>query len=446
VFFVLLVVPLIINGYPVVFPDSGVYLHSYINITSLLSPPLDRPIFYSLFVYISSIARTSIQFVAIAQDALFAFLIAELFYGVKYSFSAPYIALVCYIPISYGAVLSNTIAADIWLGMAYVSIYLLMTRKTRRILSVSLIICACTLFAPANGIILLLSIVLTTPFFMFRNIIAENKITPIVMITLPIVIGLLGDSLDNYYAYKIFSPIADSNTFFVARLTADHLAQNSVNELCRKDQYSGLAACINRQQYLNRTSQQFLWHPYKNGFFIWSLQNQHFFKEVKDRTLSRHLTTFLRMILENSLETLDKYPMNMTELYHQFNKSSDQWICRGFNCKYMMTSWQQEDKNSFDYFKMTNVLLFVLLGYTMIAFRKSIFNDGHKFSQLSIFTASCIIFNAVVDGGLSIPNARYNIKGTGVIVVLYCFIVASMYMSKNIIEQKTIMIKHTTNN
>jgi hypothetical protein len=425
------------NGYPVVSTDSGTYLHGYSNITSLATPPYARPIFYSIFVYISSFGKAAISFVALAQDALMAFLLSELFADRKFSFSTTYILMIFYLPISYVAVLSNTIGPDIWLGMAFIAIYLIATHTTRKPFSVLLVILCCTLFAPANGIILLFSVFCVMIFMVLARMFRTAEFLKLFIILVTIALGLLGNIFDDYYAYKILSPIADSNTFFVARLTADHLAQNSINKLCHKHQYSSSAACVNRQQYLSRGSQQFLWRPYKNGFYIWSLQNQKFFGAVKKRTLTRHWMAFSLLVLDGGLKTLTIYPKDMGKLYFQHNKPSDLWICKDFGCGNMMSAWQQTDKHSFGYFRLTNLLLFILTVYTLIAFRKAIIHEAIKFTAISVFAISCIIFNALIDGGLSLPFARYNIKGIGVIPVLLCFMIVSIYFDKPAIDNKT---------
>ncbi len=70
---ILLIVPALINGYPLLYSDSATYIESGMG----LFVPIDRPIFYGLFIRIASMSY-SLWFVVILQSLVIVALINRL--------------------------------------------------------------------------------------------------------------------------------------------------------------------------------------------------------------------------------------------------------------------------------------------------------------------------------------------------------------------------------
>ncbi|MFA7656272.1 hypothetical protein [Acidithiobacillus thiooxidans] len=308
--------------------------------------------------------------------------------------------------------------------MGYLSAYLIILADNEKSPLLFLIIFACGAFAPANGIIILLSILLLWVIMRFK------KSKEVLLISLTIISSLLLLSYDNYISHNSFSPIAGSNTFWVGRLIGEGLAQNQINKLCTEKTYRNTSPCINKEQYIDRSGQEFLWGTYKNNFSPWNLRYKNFFSAVKTQTLIHNPVAFSYNVWQSGLETLMSLPHNLNQLYGRYDiKTNDNWVYRTirmyFNYHQMMRAWQQSSKKSFNYFPATNIGIFVILFFTLIANFGYIKNNINSFILLSIYSFSCIILNAFIDGGLSMVNPRYNVKGFGIIVILYCFILAS---------------------
>lgn len=432
ILFILISSPLIINGYPILNMDSSINILAYNNITSLLSPPPARPIFYSLYFFISSIGKTSVLLPCLIQDFIAAFLISKIFdeFGIQDRFLFT-IGLI-YLPLSYLAIMSNAIMTDIWLGLAFLSSYLFTSSK-KSPFNFLFIIFLSTIFAPANGLIVLLSLIFTYILLLMVN--KNFGGLRIFYITLVVASGLLITSTDNYLSYKIFSPIAASNTFWVGRLIGDKLAQPSINQICNEKNYIATTPCLYKNSYMNRGGQDFLWGSYKNNFNPWDLRYNKFFSKVKIRTLTHNPISFASDAFHAGISTLLSFPNNMSELYGRYNTTSaDNWIYRTvnkyFNVSQMMGSWQQTSSSSFSYFTITNYIAVFVILLTLTSSLKRLFVLDRTFLFAFIFTFSCILFNAFVDGGLSMVNPRYNSKGFGVLCVMLVFIIASLPRKK----------------
>lgn len=394
--FILLTVPLILNGYPILFSDSATYIGAYTSINSIFGPPISRPISYGVFLFIASIGKSSLFFVALFQDALMAYLITKLLNLTK-SQNFSLIFLFLYLPISYVAVLTNTILTDIWLGMGYLSAYILIFTNNKKSPLYYFVLFLSGAFAPANGIIIFISTFLLWPIMRFK------KSKEILLISLSIISSLLLLSYDNYISHNSFSPIAGSNTFWVGRLIGDGLAQKTINDLCAKPQYKETSPCINRYQYINRTGQNFLWGNYKNNFSPWNLKYSSFFSDVKFQTLLHNPTTFTYKVFQRGIYTLLILPDNLNQIYGRYNGSnSDNWVYRTirmyFNYHQMVHAWQQISQNSFNYFPTTNIGILVVFILTLAANIMSIQKNFRRFMLLTFYTLSFVLLNAFIDG------------------------------------------------
>lgn len=70
---ILLMIPAFINGYPIVYSDTGTYLAS----AFLLETPFDRPITYGLFIRLASVNGMSLWGVIFLQSGIY--FVADLF-------------------------------------------------------------------------------------------------------------------------------------------------------------------------------------------------------------------------------------------------------------------------------------------------------------------------------------------------------------------------------
>lgn len=411
--FLLLTLPLILNGYPIVSGDTLTYTHSYTNFNSFFDPPISRPVFYGLFIFLSSVGKSSLFYVALFQDLLMAYLISKIYPIKKISFSLLF--LLAYLPISYIAILSNTIIPDIWLSIGYLAVYILIFTDNKKSPLFYLLLFSCGAFAPANGVIILISTFLLWIVMGLKN---KKEIT---LIIFTIILSLFFDSYDNYVSYRIFSPIAASNTFWVARLLGDDLAQDQIIKLCAQDKYKNTSPCINKSQYLDRNDQEFEWGSYNNSFDPWNLENQKFFSTVKNKTIANNLAEFSYDVFNSGIETLALFPKNLNDIYGGYKRDFD----------YHQHPWQKSSAKSFSYFPVTNIGIVFAVILTLIDNIRYIKRNFSSFIILSVYTASCIIINAFLDGGLSVVDYRYNVKGLGVILILYCFILASQRFSIN---------------
>ncbi len=237
IFSSILIWPAIYNGFPLVYSDSGTYMLA--GFTEIV--PVDRPIFYCLFVRLISLSY-SLWLVLIAQALIISFVI----YMIVKRFSKRNTAIVSSIIIfllSITTGLSNytsQIMPDIFSSLTIIGLAILFTSDTihwkEYLLSLFVIFAAMVSF---SNLILLLGTLIVALFFVIFRFLTLKKFLRGVYIAIFSFFLIL--TFNKFYTNKFILSRA-SNIFIIARMietgvVSEYLKANCINHnylLCNK--------------------------------------------------------------------------------------------------------------------------------------------------------------------------------------------------------------------
>ena len=417
--------PLLLNGHPIFFSDSGTYLHAFSDADALKHPPLDRPIFYSIYLYVfralfnTNTAAVIVQCMTVAF-LTYRFLLAISAEGKLSKILAAFCAL---LPFSYLAVMAGALMPDVWLPCAFLSTCLmLLERGPKQIIYFIIVTCAIS-FAPANGMILastLAGCLIITSLLRLRIGKAWRKALPIAGAVL---IGMLLPASNNYYAYGKFTPIVSSSAFLYATLARGELTDGALQKACMTESRSN-RICENLNLYTKLEGNYFLWNEKWNEP-VWNIDNQDLLKKANRIALFNHPFRVILKIIKDAAATMALLPENLDQLYSvKYDKTK--WAATQLNAYGDMQSFQaskqQTQTNVFAYLKIYRLLLLLLaLAALVLAFRKKLY--GHTgFVVFLLFCLCFILANAIITGGLSMPDYRYNARALDVAVLMvFCY-------------------------
>jgi len=120
-----ILIPSIINGYPILFSDTGTYIMS--GMESYV--PIDRPVFYGLFLRVTSL-WISLWFTAITQALLvilFILTVYKYIFGSRYAFRNTLISVALLSATTSLAYFTNHIVPDIFAAMVIMGIVLMVS-------------------------------------------------------------------------------------------------------------------------------------------------------------------------------------------------------------------------------------------------------------------------------------------------------------------------------
>ncbi|MFH0757203.1 MAG: hypothetical protein V2B15_07955 [Bacteroidota bacterium] len=245
-----LILPALINGYPLVYADTSTYLASGFT----MQPPFDRPMTYGLFVRLFSLNGLSLWPVIAVQSLLLSWLIFQITRELmpakqNKDFSSFVIVLILSLFAGVSWV-SSQIMPDIFTSIMVLSALLILTRQNSKSRQVFLYVvfffsCAMHVSHLAIGFTLLAGILIIRQIKLpdLKRII---KIRPVVVLSLLVLLSIItmGSALSK-----------SKHVFFMGALVEHGIAKKYLDRNCKETQY---ALCAYKDS-LPPLAWQFIW-------------------------------------------------------------------------------------------------------------------------------------------------------------------------------------------
>jgi hypothetical protein len=414
------------NRFPLVFSDTGTYIRSGFK----LVVPFDRPIFYGVFIKISSLS-TSLFLTVFVQGLLLSLAIHLLFkYYVK-DISKRYIselAFVVLISFFTGASINvSQLIPDVFTPITLIAFLLILLRTdlSRKDLVVCIVlfvvgvVCHNAHFVMITGGLVILSLLFSIR--KTRNLMPFLNVKKLVVLWVGIiVINLSAASFQNTIGGQ-FTASPGGHVFLMSRLLDLNIAQDYFNENCDENNYK---IC----EYKDKIPADFLWNwespLYKTGGWH---ANEKEYKSIIFGALTtpKYLGRFIVRTVESGIAQFFCFDAGGTPVqredsapYIEVNKYFHS------NLKEYLHSRQAFSALNFDFINACQKIIFaisMLFGVVLLLFGKA---DGLKLLMLSIFLM--LILNAFVSGGLSIVSERYQSRVFWMLLFPMVFYIANI--------------------
>lgn len=412
-----LLFPLYWNRYPILFNDTGTYLEAFRNFASFLHPPLDRPVFYSFFIYLASLGRRTLYLVPIVQALVEGELISSMLFEFEGDWPKIILSALA-LPLSFLAIMTSCVEPDVWLIIGFTAV-LAATFNRRRLYYTGFVVFCSTLFAPANGVIiaassfLLLGIVLAIMRKRHRHL-----ILPFAVAFIAGCVGYATLAVEDYVAFRIPSPITASSLFLFARFNASHIGPQELSAVCAQPANVGLPPCRAVDRYAGIGVNKFLWR--NNGFHIWTLNNIHFYAALDRQIEAKHWAQIIAMDLHDAIKLSLKLPKNMDQFYGRRTIPALKAV-REFHLddQRAQLARQHWPSNTFSYLEVSPYIEGLFMIYCLLTYWRS---ERDQASDLLVgvyasFAVATFLLNSLIDG-LSQTAFRYNAKGISVFLIL----------------------------
>lgn len=246
----------VINGYPLVFPDSGTYIRQAVK----LEGALDRPPFYSLFLLPLHL-RVSLWAIPFIQDLIACYVIFRAFSLAFPALAPPRLALAVVLTGLLTSLpwFSNQIMPDIFTPLILLLVFCLVLAwdrlaRAERVLMPLMLLAMVAFHTASTGFALaLLAAALLLTWRRGTN--GRAALRSILLVAVPVVLALLGQSLYGYVVIKRFTPSPAGPFFALARLLDDGPARRYLASACPD---AGYTLC-RYQDAIRGDNNTFLW-------------------------------------------------------------------------------------------------------------------------------------------------------------------------------------------
>jgi len=405
------------NGYPLVYSDTGTYIHSGFSKTV----PMDRPITYGLFLYYSSL-KMSTWLVVIIQNFLTSFVLFRVvrlftksqkgyfsFYGII-SFLTFFTAIGWY---------SGQLMPDFLAPIMILSLVLLWKEKQQKPLNLillSLIFLFSVLVHFSHLLIASMLITIVTSLHFLRPQLITVKRW--LFAPLLIILGWLILPTMNYMIDDEFKISKGSHVFFISHLNDTGLLKTILDNYCPTDEFSDVKLCDYKDSL-----------PHDAASFIWStdiLENTGGWEGSKKEydkiirlsfTQPRYLLnniskSFLYGMIQLTKNKIGEGLSPYTE--HSAPYGQIHWRFNHEVNNYMMSRQNKYNGFELDLKLLNQVHLFILI----LSFLACIYLfTNRRWSKLSknaqfllLFIIAGILINSMVTAGLNTPYDRYQAR------------------------------------
>ncbi len=228
---VLIIWPAIYNGFPLVYSDSGTYLHSS---TDLITP-MDRPIYYGFFLRITAMKEYT-WIAVIMQGLIGAFLIKDLLsiYFKKHLLSISLIVLLLLAVFTGLPWYASQLMPDIFTAFAGVCVILLLKKTDAQMYQKILYFCLLFLSIGVHLSNTLIIGLVVMVLFTYDFIRLKGKIKSIILsysaIFVTCLIGLISHSTINYIQHGVFKTSRGTDLFLAAKCLETPLLKTYMND------------------------------------------------------------------------------------------------------------------------------------------------------------------------------------------------------------------------
>jgi hypothetical protein len=238
---VLFIWPALYNGYPLLYPDTGTYIAS--GHSGII--PVDRPVFYGLFLRHISLSK-SLWLLVIAQSALcnyLLYLLCSLFASAKqriYLQTALLFLLGLWTSLPYYC---SMLLPDIFTSvivLSFVLLLLLPSQKKKHKILLSFLLAFSLLSHLSNIPLVLGLLVMSTVFFLFSGdkTARIKRLKKLLLPSMVLLATILTGAGWNSYSGAGFQLSRSSNLFIAARLIESGIARDHLKTQCPKESFN----------------------------------------------------------------------------------------------------------------------------------------------------------------------------------------------------------------
>jgi hypothetical protein len=411
----ILLVPTFINGYPLIFNDSGTYLRAAVE----LKPTDDRPVFYSLFI-LPLHWRISPWPIVIAQAVLVVFmigLVARTVFGIEQRWIvipiSAVLAAVSSLPWFVGQIMPDIFAAVLILAILLLVMGWDRLAVWERWFVVSLV-AACVTFHLANLLIVLSTLPTLVVMYLLGWRPGSDPIKRLIRTAAAVLIAVSALISVNVVARGKFVISASSSTFLLAKLLEDGPALSVLEDECPGAYL--LCSQLGRLHAFKKTG-----GPQSLAdYFLWGgpLADLGWFKSeeseaavVVNKAIKRYWTQQILTSLKNGARqfvtfnvAIDPPPGSFT---FPFAAASIQYVFGERSLEAFNRSIQGRGKLDFSAINAIDPFVIALslgfLGYFAVRYGRSDPLTG----QLAAFTLLMLFWHALIIGTFSTLHDRY---------------------------------------
>lgn len=440
---IFLIFPAIINGYPLVYSDSGAYIASGFD----NHVPVDRPIMYAFFVRHISMAR-SLWFVIIMQAIVITTILLisfKCFLNSRLYFLYAFISVVL-LSISTGiSNYTSQIMPDIFSSIAIIGLCLLLSfpdfKKSSKILLGVLMVFSCMAHSSNLMTITLVTITVMLIRLLFRNSIPIKIKQIYLVLSLVLTSWVLVPSM-NYMLGAGFKVSRAPNIFIMGRLVESGILNIYLHDKCDNNNIQ-LCKYINN---LPATSSDFLWNTSSplydegNGKDCWLLKNEKYDPIVKDIfTTPKYILLYAHFAIVESWNQLlnfevdDLVPMMenspvLVNISWRYEKDYNQYI----NTKQAHHPFTSRTISFIQNIVIAICLIFLLGSIALKKIRKNISSNLKIFITVAF---SGLICNAIICATFSIVANRFQGRVIWLIPLIVGIIIISNFSRKELPKQ-----------
>jgi len=227
--------PALYNGFPLVTSDSGTYISSGIEVHI----PIDRPVTYGCFVWLTSMG-TNLWAVIFIQAIIFTWLVRQLCRQIlgdkaKGNVITVIIIIICFT--SSAAWFNSQLMADAFSGMLVISVLLFYLEKQKNIKFLLAAVILFFLLVHTSHIVelLIISIILILWFYRKKQKRLRQEAGKLFLITLSSFLILSSINLVKYHVWGL-SPVP--HMFIISRMAEDGVLDKFLAEKCPTEHYS----------------------------------------------------------------------------------------------------------------------------------------------------------------------------------------------------------------
>jgi hypothetical protein len=390
------------NKFPLVFPDTGTYIYSGFEYFI----PIDRPIFYGLFIRHTSLNET-LWLTILIQSIITSYLIYLVFqlnaFNVEHRNTSYLVFIVCATFFSSLSYFVSYLIPDIFTSITFISLILLINQEqlsTKNKILVYMIYFITFSFHSSNYIIFpLILIVYTTLIVLRKKKVILKNLYYIIIVT---ILSISSISVFNYLVGGNFKISNGGHVFIISRLSDWGILQDYLNKNCDTKNY---AIC----KYKDEIPWDMIWDEksplYKTGG--WDKNKDEYSKIIFDVFTDFN---YVKKVSIRSLEATFRLFFNfeMEELSVQsYNSSPYNAINRYFNfySKEYLESKQNTNLLKIDNF---NIFSFLFLIFVVVFYIKNFnINKSNNINELILLILIFLLINAFVCGTFSGTMARY---------------------------------------
>jgi hypothetical protein len=429
----IIIAPAIYCRYPLVFSDSGTYLSSSFSLT----PPVDRPIGYGLFIWTIRLItfQNSLWYVVFFQGLLSSYLIYKVLSilfpdsGGK-NYYRHFVIVMCLMLLSSLGWYASQLMPDIFCSVLILTIFIFMQNEVKGIklffFALLLFCFNITHFSHLLIFLIIIFILLAYGIVKYQKNITRDFLKRIMYLILIWILSVQGIMLCNYYRGNygyVLNP--SSNVYFTGKLCETGILKEYLDDNCSK---INLPLCAYKDS-LPKSENDFVWDS-KSPFTklnSWTEGNKEYAPIVKGvLTSPKYLSLFAWESIKGMI--IQFFQIDNGSGLHPYGKKWNIYniIKNGLDTE-QFNEYINDEQNSGELnFGLFNKFNYLVLGASALILFFSI-NENLIGKNVRVFVNMVIIgvvVNAFVTGSLSCPDSRYQARVTWLLVfaALCCLI------------------------